>query len=216
MWKIAGVLLVLVIAGACATPIPKGMRETKVLLDAAVLAGDDRLLPDEYASADEAYRKANDLLLRGKEGAAEEAFLLAWQKGELLAAEAAAKRQRLEDERAREIARQREAERQKAVEELTRVVEEREREEAKKKSEKARQKEKPLPSHHTVRKGETLPAIALYVYSDSGLWPLLYRANRDQIKDPKVIHSGQVLRIPRNISRDDVAEARKYALEHPF
>jgi nucleoid-associated protein YgaU len=66
-----------------------------------------------------------------------------------------------------------------------------------------------------VTRGESLPFIASQpqVYGDRTLWPLIYRANRDQIRDPRHIWPGQVLRIPRNMGREDVAEARRYAQE---
>lgn len=55
---------------------------------------------------------------------------------------------------------------------------------------------------YTVRRGETLPQIAgrPEVYNNSSLWPLIYRANRDQIRDPKRLWPGQVLVIPRGNS----------------
>lgn len=55
------------------------------------------------------------------------------------------------------------------------------------------------PASYTVRRGETLPQIAARaeIYNDSTLWPLIYRANRDQIRDPKRLWPGQVLSIPR-------------------
>ena len=66
---------------------------------------------------------------------------------------------------------------------------------------KAAPKEAPvqLPSTYTVRRGETLPQIAgrVEIYNDASLWPLIYRANRDQIRDPKRLWPGQVLTIPR-------------------
>ena len=66
---------------------------------------------------------------------------------------------------------------------------------------KASPKEAPvqLPSTYTVRRGETLPQIAgrTEIYNDATLWPLIYRANRDQIRDPKQLWPGQVLTIPR-------------------
>jgi nucleoid-associated protein YgaU len=68
-------------------------------------------------------------------------------------------------------------------------------------------------SSYTVKRGETLPQIAArpMVYGDSTLWPLIYRANRDQIRDPRRLWPGQILRIPRNASRDEMAEARRFA-----
>ena len=79
-------------------------------------------------------------------------------------------------------------------------------------------KEKALPSTHTVKRGDTLPLIAGQpdIYSDNRLWPLIYRANRDQISDPKHIWPGQILRIPRNYSLDEMAEARRFSQAKPL
>ncbi|MDD5107700.1 MAG: LysM peptidoglycan-binding domain-containing protein, partial [Desulfuromonadaceae bacterium] len=62
-----------------------------------------------------------------------------------------------------------------------------------------------LPSTYTVRRGETLPQISARaeIYNDSSLWPVIYRANRDQIRDPKRLWPGQIFVIPRNFSRED-------------
>lgn len=49
---------------------------------------------------------------------------------------------------------------------------------------------------HTVRAGETLWTIAAARVGDGALWPALYRANRDQIRDPAVLYPGQRLEIP--------------------
>jgi nucleoid-associated protein YgaU len=66
---------------------------------------------------------------------------------------------------------------------------------------------------YTVRRAETLPQIAARteIYNDSSLWPLIYRANRDQIRDPKQLWPGQVLKIPRHFSRDEALEAKRYS-----
>jgi len=49
---------------------------------------------------------------------------------------------------------------------------------------------------HFVATGETLTHIALYRLGDPSLWPAIYEANRDQIKDPSLIYPGQELAIP--------------------
>ena len=49
---------------------------------------------------------------------------------------------------------------------------------------------------HEVRPGESLAAIARHELGHPGLWPLLYRANRDRIKDPERIYPGQRISIP--------------------
>ncbi len=49
---------------------------------------------------------------------------------------------------------------------------------------------------HVVRQGETLSKIAAATLGNGALWPALYRANRDQIKDPARLYPGQKLSIP--------------------
>jgi hypothetical protein len=69
------------------------------------------------------------------------------------------------------------------------------------------------PTIYVVKKSDTLPSIASKheIYNDSYMWPLIYKANRDQIKDPKVLYSGQDLKIPREMSIEEVIEARREA-----
>ncbi len=71
----------------------------------------------------------------------------------------------------------------------------------------------PPPVSYTVAGSETLWTIAARedIYLDPLLWPLIYRANRDQIKDPRHLYSGQVLTIPRQVSEKDKEEARDTA-----
>lgn len=71
-----------------------------------------------------------------------------------------------------------------------------------------------LPTSHVVTKGECLWWIAEYqqVYNDPFMWPLIYKANRDQIKNPDLIYAGQTLEVPRvGYSLDEVKAARKEA-----
>jgi len=69
------------------------------------------------------------------------------------------------------------------------------------------------PVVYVVKKGDTLPSIAARheIYNDSFMWPLIYKANRDQIKDPKVLYTGQDLKVPREMSTEDIIEARREA-----
>lgn len=64
-----------------------------------------------------------------------------------------------------------------------------------------------------VAKGEHLWGIAAVeeVYNQAEQWPLLYKANIDQITDADLIYPGQVLRIPRDVSRRDIDAAVKHA-----
>jgi len=56
-----------------------------------------------------------------------------------------------------------------------------------------------LCEQYTVRKGDSLWWIAKYkdVYNDPFLWPIIYEANKDIIKNPKLLYPGQELGIPR-------------------
>jgi LysM repeat protein len=49
---------------------------------------------------------------------------------------------------------------------------------------------------YTVRSGDTLSSIALRVYHDPGAWPVLYWANRNQVRWANLIQVGQVLTVP--------------------
>jgi nucleoid-associated protein YgaU len=49
---------------------------------------------------------------------------------------------------------------------------------------------------YTVAKGDSLSRIAKQFYGDAKLWPKIHEANKDIIKNPDLIHPGQVLKIP--------------------
>lgn len=50
------------------------------------------------------------------------------------------------------------------------------------------------------------------IYDNAWLWPKIWQGNRDQIKDPDVIHTGQKLMIPKGneLTSDEKSAARKY------
>jgi nucleoid-associated protein YgaU len=58
---------------------------------------------------------------------------------------------------------------------------------------------------HVVRPGETLWQIAAALSGNPNRWPELYRANRDQIKDPSLLYPGQRLAIPEGVRSSDRA-----------
>jgi len=99
----------------------------------------------------------------------------------------------------------------------TRIIEEKKREEAIDKriqlKKEELEKKYRFPSYHIVANGEELWEIAKYknIYNDPYQWPLIYKANRDQIKDPQLIYQGQVLLIPRNSSAEEIEHARTKA-----
>ncbi len=81
-------------------------------------------------------------------------------------------------------------------------------------------KKKPKPkitpaNNYNVGNGETLWTISAQpeVYNEGLLWPLLYQANRDQIKDPRQIFPGQTLSIRRDMNQAELDDARQRARE---
>lgn len=49
---------------------------------------------------------------------------------------------------------------------------------------------------YTVVSGDSLSKIAKRYYGDANSWHRIFEANRDQIKNPDLIHPGQTLKIP--------------------
>ena len=54
----------------------------------------------------------------------------------------------------------------------------------------------PAAALYTVKKGDTLSAIAKTYYKDASKYPRIFEANRPMLGDPNKIYPGQVLRIP--------------------
>jgi LysM repeat protein len=73
------------------------------------------------------------------------------------------------------------------------------------------------PQRYTVSKGDTLWGISgkQDVYGDNFQWPLIFKANRDQIQDPDVIEVGQDFNISHEFSQEDVAKAIDNAKKTP-
>ncbi len=59
------------------------------------------------------------------------------------------------------------------------------------------------------QKRDCLWRIAFYVYKDARLWPLIYTANRNKIKDPDLIYPGQRFLIPPVPSKEKKEDASK-------
>ena len=49
---------------------------------------------------------------------------------------------------------------------------------------------------YTVVGGDSLSKIAKKIYGDASRWKDIFEANKDTIKNPDLIHPGQVLKIP--------------------
>lgn len=50
---------------------------------------------------------------------------------------------------------------------------------------------------YTVKAGDTLSKIAKQFYGDARKYSIIFEANRNILKDPNIIHPGQILRIPK-------------------
>lgn len=213
---------------ACAAPTPPTWRsQVATLVNELGRQDASRYFPQEYDNLVETFEHGEAVLhVQQDDKEADNYYLLALQKGGVLKAELKRLRERQAEEKRLQAAEQKvraEAER------LLRVAAEAEQrlrsmERAKMASEESRaasarggsasrEHAVVLPVSYTVRRGETLPQIAARseVYNDASLWPILYRANRDQIRDPKQLWPGQVLKIPRNYTRDEANEAKRYS-----
>lgn len=213
-------LFLAVCQSGCASKISHWRQDARIVLDAARLNGADKALPIEYENAVETYKRGDISLENNENESAEGYYQFAWLKGKsLLINYDEAKKRRAAEVLRKYQEEKLENDRQRIVqEEQKRLIQEKtEAGGNKNKIEKGKTiKDKPL--YHTVKRGETLPQIAAQVdvYGDYRLWPLLYRANRDQISDPRHIWPGQVLRIPRNSTREEMSEARRYSSEKPI
>ena len=68
-------------------------------------------------------------------------------------------------------------------------------------------------TQYTVLRGDNLWDIASYrvIYGNPYQWPLIFRANQDQIADADLIQPGQVLVIPRESAASQIEMAIQHA-----
>lgn len=69
---------------------------------------------------------------------------------------------------------------------------------------------------YTVGTNETVRQIAAkeQFYGNASLWPLIWRANAEAVKNPAVLKRGQTLKIPKHPRLQDVSNALAYAQTH--
>ncbi|HIJ88997.1 MAG TPA: LysM peptidoglycan-binding domain-containing protein [Desulfuromonadales bacterium] len=220
------VCILTAVLAACSAQTPSWRIKTAPLVEELGRNEAPELFSQEYRSLLDTYEHGEALYhVRKDDKGADAYYQLAFQKAEMLQTEVV------------RVQKQRAAEKQRRIDELAAKVKEEQRlraaAEAEAKAELRRQAAQAaiaaeaaqssvkksrnplpgLPTSYTVRRGETLPQISARseIYNDSTLWPIIFRANRDQIRDPKRLWPGQVFAIPRNFSRNDADEARRYA-----
>jgi nucleoid-associated protein YgaU len=68
---------------------------------------------------------------------------------------------------------------------------------------------------YTVVKGDCLWRIAKKPehYGNGFAWPVIYKANRDQIKDPNLIYPKQIFKIP-NLTEEEKAKYDKLKMNY--
>ncbi len=209
---------------ACAKPPQLELDTAEHVIEQARTLNAALYAPTEFQAAGEALQDGRALMKRGEYSDARETLNFALEHArravvvtqearvqevadELAKQEAAAQKVRQAVERVR-VKTEEEA-RRAAIE-----AAEAKRQEVQKESEAS---PKPAPVKpaltYKVGEGETLSTIAAkaVVYNDAHLWPLLYQANRDQIKDPRQIFPGQVLNIRRDLTPEEIEEARQKA-----
>ncbi|MFO7576927.1 MAG: DUF4398 domain-containing protein [Pelovirga sp.] len=236
---LAGLLLVVcavVFLGACAKAPVVALEDARQQVNHAAAIGAQTWSPGEYALARSAltaaeqqyaerhYRSASRTLELAQRYADEATRITERAKR----VQAEAERRRLEEERLAAQQRQQQLEEERSAR-LRAEEEQRRKVAAARAAAAARVTQEPKPApvqqpaaadpqpveSYEVQAGQTLASIAERpeVYGDSLLWPLIYRANRDQIKAPQEISAGQVLAIPRDKNRDELEAARQEARE---
>ena len=221
-------LLILLLAGlvltGCTAPVPTWRSQAAELVEKLGRNGAPASFPQEYLNLVETFEHGEAVLhVRGDGASADSFYLLSLQKGTLLNHELMTlkkkqqeEQRRLEAEKAARLEEERLAKEAAEAEEKLRQQEEKRRqaqEAAARRAVTIHEIVQQQPSVYTVHRGESLPQIAARadIYNDSSLWPLIYRANRDQIRDPRQLWPGQNLKIPRHFSRDELIEAKRYS-----
>lgn len=217
-------ILFLVLA-ACAKPPQFELETTEHVLGQARQLGAEQYAPTEYLAAQSALQDGQAQMAENKFRAARETLALALEH----ARRAVVVTQETRAKETAELARLKaEAEEALLAAEKARIRAEEARraaskaeaklatEEAARKQTETAAKTAPVKKvdEYKVGEGENLWTISAQptVYADGHLWPLLYQANRDQIKDPRQIFPGQMLSIRRDITPEEIEEARQKAM----
>ncbi len=234
------IVMILFWLGGCAQPPKARLEEVRNIVAHAYASGAAEFAPGEYQLSSSAlqaaeqqikekdYRKAQRTLELAQRYSAEALSLTIEIKKQLADEQARIaeqerleqlrleKQRQLELERRQQLARERELKQRQEAERRKQLLKKEQARPAvapvQSKPEEKAQPPEPV-SEVEVQAGETLASIAERpeVYGDQDLWPLIYKANRDQIKDPREIFVGQNLVIPRDKTKAEIDAARQEA-----
>lgn len=202
----------MVFLAGCASMPKQELLSAREAVTKAQEAGAPSYAPRKYALALQALNSGETLVEEGEYSKAQSVLPHAREL-----AEAAHRSAILEQTRiAQQLLEKAEKEAREALvaeEEKNAAPPQKEEEPAKKPVAKKKKKSPPPITTYRVGEGETLWSIAAKrkIYRDALLWPLIYKANRDQIKDPRQIYPKQTLSIPRNLTKEEKEEARNEA-----
>jgi nucleoid-associated protein YgaU len=203
----------LFLLGGCATPPRQELQKARMSVALAAAAGAQQFAPEPYQKAANHLKKGESLVREGKYSLAREILSRAESDGRRALLKS-------RQEQAKQELRARESEVQPTKAEPAPPPKKKRKKSVVSvppppppKPAPSPAPPAPLPTRYTVTEGETRWTIASRreIYFDSLLWPLIYQANRDQIKDPRQIYPGQVLSIPRDTSEAEKEEAREKA-----
>lgn len=208
-------LTIAVLASGCTKPPHQEMDAAEYMVNRAREKQAQEFATSEYKAAQTALTDARKAMSKTEYTAARESLefaLIHARRAVILADEGQARKAAEAAKRAVEEEKTRQAPQKPKVEEAVRKPQ------ASPVPPKPAPKPQPKPAPATsynVNERETLWTISAQpqVYGDGLLWPLLYQANRDQIKDPRQIFPGQTLSIRRDVSEKEFEEARQKARE---
>ena len=215
--KLFLVIILVFLLGACASNPQEELQLARRAVAQAYAAGAPDLAPGEYKAATTALQDAENLIRFGNYKLARKVLPYAATHGFKATFKAREERVRLELEE-KELEEQKKAEEEARKARLAKIEAEKNRKTKTYKPKRRSRKTKsrpPLLTHFEVRSKQSLWAISARreVYNDPLLWPAIYKANRDQIKDPRQVFPGQVLTIPRQLSDTAKESTRKEARE---
>lgn len=211
-------ITIAVLLSSCAKPPHAELDAAEYMVGRAFAMQAMEFAPTEYQAAKTALADARKSMQEADYGDASDSLefsLKHARRAVVLTEEGKAKRAEEEAQRVLEAERARQAALAKAEAEAKEAAQQAQKTPPPPKPAPKPQPKVELASSYNVGEGETLWTISAHpeVYNDGLLWPLLYQANRDQIKDPRQIFPGQALSIRRDMTQDELEDARQKARE---